>query len=114
MKLVARPKGLRDLKGQGLTLPLPPVPPKNVERLASVAIKRNGQVHHGFRAHWELRHNLGDEKPERPLPADENGFWTSEGRFVSRWEASDIGRLSGQITQQTTRELLSSDINWDR
>lgn len=110
MKLQRRPKGLNDLAGRT------PVKfktvPKNVERLVAVAIQRDGETHHGFKAHWELRASLGDENPHERTRGDREGFWTSAERFVGRYEASDIGLISGQVFGRV-RELLSSDVDWD-
>jgi hypothetical protein len=83
------------------------------EKLVSVAIKRNGETHsRGFKSHSDLRAALGDPDPYRKNMGDDEGFLTSEGRFVGRWEAGDIAALAGQIRSPMGRELLSSDINW--
>lgn len=111
MKRQSRPKGLRDVGG-GKQPAKPPVP-TNVERLVAVAIIRHGETHHGFRGHWELRQSLGDADPMKRQLYDEEGFWTSQERFVSRREAREIGKVSGQVSPDFGgRDLLSSDINW--
>jgi hypothetical protein len=80
--------------------------------LVSVAIKRDGEVHsYGFKSHWEVRATLGDQDPYRKSLGDDEGFLTSEGRFVGRWEAGDIAALAGQIGRPMGRELLSADID---
>lgn len=76
-------------------------------KLVEVAIIRNGETHHGFRAHWELRAALGDDDFHMPLAGDKEGFWTSDGRFVDRHEAKQI--LGGQWLT-ISRPLLSSDV----
>jgi hypothetical protein len=82
------------------------------EKLVSVAIKRNGEIHSfGFKEHWRVRAALGDQDPYRKRLGDAEGFLTAEGRFVSRWEAADIAALAGQISRPMGRELLSADIN---
>lgn len=84
----------------------------NKERLKAVAIKRYGVVHErGFRSHYQLRQALGDTNPQARNLGDEEGFVTSTGRFVDRDEAMTIGAAAGQCNI-TTRELLSSDIDW--
>lgn len=86
----------------------------NIERLVAAAIIRDDTIHtaHGTaRAHWEVRYDLGDESPSRSTPGDEEGFLTSTGRFVSRYEAQIVGEASGQCRPQG-RELLSSDVDW--
>ncbi len=86
--------------------------PDGGERLVSVAIERNGELHHGHQSHWQLRAQLGDADPYKKSMGDSEGFYTSAGRFVSRWEAMDIACCSGQLDRPMGRELLSSDINW--
>ncbi len=86
----------------------------NAERLHLAAIKRDGEIHTGngtARAHWEIRHALGDENPSQKNFDDIEGFLTSTGRFVTRFEAQAVGEEAGQCRPQG-RELLSSDINW--
>ena len=86
------------------------------ERLIEVAIKRDGNTHHGARSHWELRHRLGDKNPGQPQEGDESGFWTNYEQFVTRSQAVEIGVKAGQLSDRwldAGRELLSSDVNWD-
>jgi hypothetical protein len=48
-----------------------------------------------------------------PIPiVGQQGFVTSEGRFVNRFEARDIARAAGQIIQKTgpADELFSEDV----
>jgi len=89
-------------------------PPRSVERLVSVAFIYEGQMHHGFRSHAELRASIGDPSPYKSVRYYEReGFWTSEGRFVSRGEGETIGKASGQVSPRFGgRVLLSSDVNW--
>ena len=86
------------------------------ERLISAAIERNGQIWKGHKSHWELRDARGDLDASRRQMDDNEGFWTSNDRFVTRDEARKIGLASGQLPPMWARggrELLSSDINWD-
>lgn len=84
----------------------------NGERLTAAAIVRDGvTLSGGERSHAAIRCTLGDEDPYTSNPADEEGFLTSTGRFVTRKEAMQIGADAGQC-QIMRRELLSSDINW--
>lgn len=90
-----------------------------VEKLVDVAIIRGDQTHHnGSRSHSQLRAaiNPPDVSPLcAGMEGDENGFWTSNGRFVDRDEAKTIALKSKQIGpmwEKTTRMLLSSDIDW--
>lgn len=81
------------------------------EKLVSCAIRREEAIHRGFRSHYDLRRSLGDEEPSRPLPGDEEGFWTSQERFVNREQGNRIASNSGQCPIMR-REMLSSDIDW--
>lgn len=48
-----------------------------------------------------------------PIPiVGQQGFITSEGRFVNRFEAQDIARAAGQIIRKTgpIGELFSEDV----
>lgn len=92
------------------------------ERLTGVAIKRDGVLHErgaSIREHWRLRtivNPLGTLPADRRATGDVDGFMSSEGRFVTRWEARDIAIHSGQLHERwksSAREPLSSDINWD-
>ncbi|WP_315740070.1 MULTISPECIES: hypothetical protein [unclassified Bradyrhizobium] len=87
------------------------------ERLACVAIKRDGEVKGGLRSHYELRQSIdpNDPDPRVGKPDDIDGFLTSTGRFVTRKEARIIGIESGQLHhswKDAKRDVLSSDINW--
>lgn len=81
-----------------------PEPKPSGETLVACALIRDGEVHHGFKSHSDLRGSLGDEDRYQAKRTDEYGFWTSEDRFVTRREAA---RLIGWTAQ---RELLSSDV----
>jgi hypothetical protein len=78
MKLKPRLKGVSDI-GRHLPVALKPVT-RNVERLVSVAIIRDGQTHHGFKSHAELRASLNDADPYKRNSGDTEGFWTSLAR----------------------------------
>lgn len=83
------------------------------ERLFACAIVRDGRRHsYGFRSHAEIRRKLGDEDPYNSTPGDEEGFITTEDRFLSRRAAMILGEQTGQC-QAMVRDLLSSDINWE-
>ena len=90
------------------------------ERLIASAIRRNGRVSNGIKgAHWEVRAALGDEMPSKALPGDREGYLTSLGRFVDRFEAHEIACASGQtsankLTTPGGQALLSSEVtSWD-
>jgi hypothetical protein len=85
------------------------------ERLTHAAVMRGGEIKSGFRSHYELRQSLGDTNPQSRQMGDVEGFMTSNGRFVNRFEAKDIAIEAKQISdgwRTAKRELLSSDINW--
>ena len=90
---------------------------RSQEHLVSCAIKRDGALYTGgFHAHWEIRYNLlGDESPQKGQPGDEEGYLTSEGRFVDRYEGADICSLAGQGRPTGMSGLLSCDVDkWDK
>lgn len=81
--------------------------------LVSVAIIREGNLHHGFKSHVELRRSLGYKDPYASDPKDQEGFYTSDDRFVTRREAMFIAIEAGQIDPlygRMERDFLSSDI----
>jgi hypothetical protein len=88
-------------------------PDPSVERLTGVAIMRNGNVISSdeHRSHWRLRDVMGDENPSHQPFGDVCGFRTNLREFVTRAEAADVGRASGQVRSRT-HELLSSDVDW--
>jgi hypothetical protein len=88
-----------------------PFKPKG-EHLIEAAIRRNGEVHGGFRSHAGVRRSLGDDDPYVSKPTDQEGFMTSGGRFVDRESALMIAIDAGQVPPSFNRQLLSSDIRW--
>lgn len=88
------------------------ISPTTLERLSACAIKRDGVVHsYGFKSHSDIRQRLGDKDPYTTNISDIDGFITSIGRFVGRFEANKISSEAGQCPM-LGRELLSSDIDW--
>lgn len=89
----------------------------NTERLVAAALIRDGVVEsRGFKSHWKIRAALNDADPSRLNFSDEEGFLTSSGRFVDRYDAIAVGVEAGQLHRSwkgAERKLLSSDINWD-
>ena len=82
------------------------------EHLVAAAIVRDGTIHsNGARAHYEIRHQLGDDNCSQSNPDDVEGFLSSTGRFLTRREAMVIGERAGQC-RPMVRDLLSSDIRW--
>lgn len=87
---------------------------KELPRLVSVAIMRDGTLHKGFKSHAELRRSLGDKDPYKSTPGDEEGFYTSDEQFVPRHRAKYIAADAGQARPEIARmgrEFLSSDID---
>jgi hypothetical protein len=81
--------------------------------MACALVDAQGNLHHGFKSHSDLRVNLGRDQPYTADVTDTYGFWTSNNRFVTREQAKEIGVASGQLTKQwltVGRDLLSSDI----
>lgn len=88
-----------------------PLSNKNQERLVACGIIRDGVTHsYGFKSHGDIRRKLGDEDWSKSTPGDEEGFITSEGRFVSRDLANRIGAEAGQCVRMD-RKFLSSDVD---
>lgn len=125
MKLKKRLKGVNDAKINGYAVRGGTMvhrkelikPDPNAEKLVAVGIERAGIIHsgaaHRLRSHWELRLNMGDERPEKEQPGDVNGFMTSAGRFLTRSQAVPVAIAAGQLRPgDMGRELLSSDIRW--
>lgn len=85
------------------------------ERLIAAAIRRDGVVYTsggGSRTHATVRRSLGDTDPYLSKRGDQEGFFTSTGRFVDRSTARMIAIDAGQIPASFNRELLSSDVKW--
>lgn len=85
------------------------------ERLKCCAIVRDTVLRQGYTAHWQLRQDIDFSKPDA-RPGDVEGFMTTHDRFVTRREAVVVGVASGQLSahwKTATRDLLSSDINWN-
>ena len=89
------------------------------EKLIGAAIIRDDTLHTGWKSHWEIRaYVLRDSDSTKGRPGDDEGFLTSENRFVSRHDAVNIAVAAGQLherwkdTRYGVRKLLSSDINW--
>lgn len=94
----------------------PTTPP---ERLELAAIRRDNVVIIApqRRTHYALRQwAWPDQDPQYGRPNDVEGFWTDDGRFVTRKEAVYVAILAGQLSvswANVSRPLLSSDINWE-
>jgi hypothetical protein len=103
-------KRLRGLEESAKPKPVDPA----AERLVSVAIMRGGQLHKGFKAHWELRASIDptNREPTAHVPGDVEGFYTSKDRFVTRREAQFVAVAAGQLSGLMGRDLLSSDLDW--
>lgn len=86
------------------------------EKLVAAAIIRNGKIEsNGLKAHWRIRLVLGDENPTRSQLTDQEGFLTSTGRFVDRYEARRVGVESGQLSpkwETNEHPLFSVDVDW--
>lgn len=85
------------------------------ERLTGVALKRDGVIYAtSDHEHWALRYSLWPDADTHETMKgridDEPGFRTNLREWISRAEAAEIGRLSGQVSSQC-RELLSCDVD---
>lgn len=82
------------------------------ERIVAAAIRKKGLIMFGPRP---LRHDfpintaydLGVRHPD-----NEQGFVTSEGRYVDRTEAEELARACGQVKGQLLGSVLTSEDLW--
>lgn len=91
-----------------------------VERIAAAAILVKGEVwtlppparHHVLIHAWSSAHFKNGARPS--IPDDhEQGFVTSTGRFVDRYEARKIAEATGQLLPHAIRgrpQLFSEDV----
>ena len=87
----------------------------SAERITGVAIRTaneitisHGEPHRHHHLIAELR-RLGLSASD--ISASEQGFRTSDGRFVNRIEAAEIAQRAGQLKAPMTRtELFSEDL----
>ena len=82
-------------------------------KIVAAAILVDGYLWTGER-HFELIQKAA-EKDGVPIPIkqDQQGFWTDDGRFVSRSTALKIALLHGQVKEEdliTKGKLLSEDL----
>jgi hypothetical protein len=86
----------------------------DVERLVAVAIRYGGTVYrwptegrHG----WVIEQMIRDGLPREAVFAQNQGFVTSTGRFVTRQEAVEIARKARQLRREIgrARTLFSED-----
>lgn len=85
------------------------------ERLISAAIRRNGEIYAGAKTHAGIRRSLRDEDPYLSKRGDQEGFYTSEGRFLSRRDAIAVGVAAGQLSGRWLDYecvLTSDNVNW--
>lgn len=84
------------------------------ERLTGCIILRDGEwfgLDKHFRSHSEVRMFIGDENPYEEKKTDSAGFITSEGRILTRVEASVVAANCGQVSDRyRDHPILSSDI----
>lgn len=64
---------------------------------------------HPHSRHCEIIHHLAKSGFKTPIKG-EQGFLTSEGRFVDRIEAIDIAKEAGQIEKAEFFQLYSEDL----
>lgn len=79
------------------------------ERIMFAACKRGDRIWTGKRHNEIIMHMMEDgEKP--PFFITEQGFITSTGRFVDRYEAAEVAIRAGQVTSHVS--CLSSEDVW--
>lgn len=84
------------------------------ETIVCAAIRHNGVIYSVPRP--GRHHNVCQLMFENGLPTEamrEQGFLTSEHRFVNRYEAAAIARAAGQIVREPTPpDMLTSEDVW--
>lgn len=80
---------------------------ENMERIEKSAVLFNGSIYTGKR-HSDAIRSAAEATGIKPVTG-EQGFVTSNGRFVGRDEAAQIAFKSGQI-KELKDELFSEDI----
>jgi len=81
-----------------------------MKKLKAAAVKRGTKTATG-KNHTEARKKLGD--PERKA-GDIEGFKASDGKLVSRREASAIGKKSGQVSKALRKPAHSHNVDWKK
>lgn len=79
------------------------------EKIVAAACKRGDKVWTGER-HNKIIEQMFAEDQEMPVRQSEQGFLTSEGRFVDRYDAAAIAFGAGQTA--TLKGCLSSEDLW--
>lgn len=86
----------------------------NTDTITKAAILYNGSIYTGWR-HALIGHDmLAKGICKRPFPGGPaQGFITDKGEFVSRKEALEIAKKSGQIPEDHKYPELFSEDMWD-
>ena len=87
------------------------------EKLVCAAIKYKRKFHLFYQYVYGKNHSecikkfaeLNLPRNKRNLKVEEQGFWTTKGRFVDRIKAKEIALISGQISENYKNVLLYSE-----
>ena len=86
------------------------------ETVARAAIFYNGTIYsvpRPGRHHTVIQMMVHDGFPDEAMHLKNQGFVTSTGRFVDRYEAAKIARAAGQIIREPTPpDMLTSEDVW--
>lgn len=84
-----------------------------MNHIVAAAIQFNGKAYIGYR-HATIGHNmLRAGACKRPFPGGPaQGFFTSDGEFVSREEAMKIAKAAGQVGPEKKSSMLFSEDLW--
>lgn len=89
---------------------------ENVEMIVRAAIQYNGTIYSlpaPARHHNVMTLMLNDNMPSEAMALQNQGFVTSTGRFVDRYEGCRIARAAGQLWRRPTPDdMLTSEDVW--
>jgi hypothetical protein len=89
---------------------------REVETIERAAILYNGTIYsvpRPGRHHTVIRMMARDNFPNEAMALKNQGFVTSTGRFVDRYEGAKIARAAGQIIREPTPpDMLTSEDVW--
>ena len=66
--------------------------------IVKAAIKIDGKVYEGYR-HGNIMQSFWEDNPHTKVEFEDQGFVTSEGKFVDRVTAAKIAFEAGQLTE---------------
>jgi hypothetical protein len=90
--------------------------PEPVETIVAAAIQYNGIIYQApppARHHTVIKLMIDQGLPDESCTLRNQGFVTSSGRFVDRYEGAAIARTAGQLVRDPTPpDMLTSEDVW--